>query len=73
MSNITLDIANGIARLRLNRPEKLNALDAEMVDLLGAHCRDIENSDAQIVILSGAGKAFCAGGDIEAWSGAQCP
>lgn len=59
----------GIARLVLDRPDKLNALDAEMVDALEARCREIEHSDAHVVILSGTGKAFCAGGDIEAWSG----
>ncbi len=66
---ILLEIDGGVARLRLNRPEKLNALDAEMVDELGAKCRVIERSEARVVILSGEGKAFCAGGDIEAWSG----
>ena len=58
----------GIARLRLNRPDKLNALDSAMVDELAQRCREIERSGAQVVILSGAGKAFCAGGDIGAWS-----
>lgn len=66
-----IDLRNdgGIARLRLNRPDKLNALDSAMVDELAQRCREIERSGAQVVILSGAGKAFCAGGDIEAWSG----
>lgn len=66
---ITLGIDGGIARLILNRPDKLNALDAAMVDDLARLCRKIEHSDARVVILSGEGKAFCAGGDIEAWSG----
>jgi enoyl-CoA hydratase/carnithine racemase len=66
---ILLDIEpGGIARLTLNRPEKLNALDGDMVDHLAHLCREIERSAARIVILSGAGKAFCAGGDIAAWS-----
>ena len=65
---IILDVQDGVARLVLNRPDKLNALDAEMVDLLAQRCREIERSDARVVILSGAGKAFCAGGDIEAWA-----
>lgn len=69
MSRITLDLdPSGIAHLRLNRPDKLNALDAEMVEELAVRCREIERSTAQVVILSGAGKAFCAGGDIAAWS-----
>ena len=66
---ILLEVAEGIARLRLNRPEKLNALDAAMVEELRVRCREIEGSAARVVILSGEGKAFCAGGDIEAWSG----
>ena len=65
---IDLTVAGGIARLRLNRPEKLNALDAEMVDELTRRCREIERSTARVAILSGEGKAFCAGGDIAAWS-----
>ncbi len=70
---IDLDISGGIARLVLNRPDKLNALTLEMCDALLMRCREIERSSARVVILSGAGKAFCAGGDIEAWSaiGAQ--
>ncbi|PSL17215.1 enoyl-CoA hydratase/isomerase family protein [Shimia abyssi] len=67
-SRIDLEIADGIARLVLNRPEKLNAMDAEMVDELMLCCRRIERSEARVVLLSGAGKAFCAGGDIAAWS-----
>lgn len=66
---ILVDVAGRIARLTLNRPDKLNALDADMISELAARCREIERSDARVVILSGRGKAFCAGGDIEAWSG----
>lgn len=65
---VSLDIHAGIARLRLNRPEKLNALNVEMVRELARRCSEIEHSDASVVILSGEGKAFCAGGDIDAWS-----
>ena len=69
MSRISLRIDGAVGHLRLNRPEKLNAMDAEMVDELAARCREIEHHpDIRVVILSGEGKAFCAGGDIEAWS-----
>lgn len=67
MLDLTLDA--GIARLQIRRPEKLNALTAKMVDAFSARCREIERSDARVVILSGEGRAFCAGGDIAAWSG----
>ncbi len=66
---IDLTFSDDVARLVLNRPEKLNALTAQMCDDLAACCREIERSTARVVVLSGAGKAFCAGGDIEAWSG----
>ena len=71
MSDPRLDLAidGGIARLTIRRPEKLNALDAEMIDALIPLCRQIERSSAQIVILCGEGRAFSAGGDIAAWSG----
>jgi len=66
---VLLDASGGIARLVLNRPEKRNALDAAMIDALAARCREIERSGARVVVVSGAGTAFCAGGDIAAWSG----
>ena len=71
MSDPRLDlvIEGGIARLTIRRPDKLNALDAEMVDVLIALCRQIERSTAQVVIITGEGRAFSAGGDIAAWSG----
>lgn len=69
MTLLRLDIAGGVAQLTLNRPERLNALTSEMLDDLMAICRRIErDKDAHVVILSGAGRAFCAGGDIDAWS-----
>ena len=69
MSRIDLKVEGAICHLRLNRPDKLNALDAEMVDELASKCREIEaHSNVRVVILSGEGKAFCAGGDIEAWA-----
>jgi enoyl-CoA hydratase/carnithine racemase len=68
LSRIRLSVEGGIARLRLDRPEKLNALDPAMVEELARRCREIEHGPARVVILSGEGKAFCAGGDIAAWS-----
>ena len=66
---LDLAIADGVARLTIRRADKLNALDAEMVDALIPLCRRIERSDAFVVILTGeGGKSFSAGGDIAAWS-----
>ncbi len=67
---LDLQLEGGLAVLTIRRPEKLNALDAEMVDALIPLCRRIERSDAAVVILTGEGeRSFCAGGDIAAWSG----
>lgn len=65
---LDLTIEGKVARLVIRRAEKLNALDAAMVDALLPLCRQIERSDARVVILTGEGKSFCAGGDIAAWS-----
>jgi enoyl-CoA hydratase/carnithine racemase len=59
-----------IARLTLKRGEKLNALDMEMINALAEAALKIDaNPQARVAILSGKGKAFCAGGDIAAWGG----
>ena len=59
-----------LARLTMKRAEKLNALDRPMVDALAEAARAIEASaETRVAILSGEGKAFCAGGDIAAWGG----
>jgi len=66
---IELVVHDRVARLTLRRLEKLNAIDADMVEALMQACRTIERSDARVAILSGEGeRSFCAGGDIDAWS-----
>jgi enoyl-CoA hydratase/carnithine racemase len=58
------------AKITLRRPDKLNALDRPMIDALLQSVQRIEDSaEARVAILSGEGKAFCAGGDIAAWGG----
>jgi enoyl-CoA hydratase/carnithine racemase len=58
-------VADGIATLTLNRPDKLNAFTQAMLDrwvwALGEAQRDPE---VRVVVLTGAGRAFCAGGDV---------
>ena len=67
---VRLDITEGLAVITLARPEKLNALDGEMVALLGQYADAIDaDRSVRAVILTGEGKAFCAGGDIVAWGG----
>lgn len=67
---LQLVLQDGVARLTIARADKLNALDAEMVDALVPLCRQVERAGAFALILTGEGeKSFCAGGDIAAWSG----
>jgi len=68
-SRVQLSIEGATAIIRLARPEKLNALDYDMVLALERACQEIEiNDNIHVAILTGEGeKAFCAGGDIEAW------
>jgi methylglutaconyl-CoA hydratase len=56
---------NRLAVVTLNRPEKRNAVSFELVDELMAALDEIERTAAQVVIVTGAGKAFCAGMDLE--------
>ena len=63
----TLELAHdsGIATITLNRPAKRNALSFQLVDEMLAALDEIEKADAAVVILTGAGKAFCAGLDLD--------
>ena len=63
--NIIFKIQDNIALLTLNRPEKLNALNYELIDQLLEYLDKIENNKKiRGLILTGAGRAFSAGGDI---------
>ena len=56
-----------VAIITLNRPEKLNAIDDQMrIDLMGAVDWASQEDDIRAIVLTGTGKAFCAGGDIAA-------
>jgi enoyl-CoA hydratase len=69
-TRVIVSIDGHMATLTLNRPEKLNALDFDMVLALerAAHLLDLHKS-VRAVVMTGTGeKSFCAGGDITAWS-----
>lgn len=58
-------IENGIATVMLNRPDKLNALNNELATALSNSITRLSEDDSiRVVVLTGAGRAFCAGGDL---------
>jgi enoyl-CoA hydratase len=69
MSDILLvdDVEPGIRVLTMNRPERLNALNGDLVVELLAALDDCERAgnDVRVVVLKGAGRAFCAGADLK--------
>lgn len=62
---LQLDFDSGTATLTLNRPEKRNAISYELISDLIRALEEVRNSSAGILILTGAGKAFCSGLDLE--------
>jgi len=66
-ANLGFDIRDGVARIILNRPEAGNAFDPTMAAaLLQAVLRCDSSPDVRAVVITGAGKAFCVGGDLKA-------
>src|SRR5690349_21820050 len=67
MSYKTLQLTTDgeVATITLNRPDKRNAISFQLVEELMAALSEIESSSALVAILTGAGKAFCAGMDLE--------
>ncbi|AWB89470.1 enoyl-CoA hydratase/isomerase family protein [Salinibacterium hongtaonis] len=67
---IVLSVTDGIARVTLNRPSRLNAIDQESAERWRDAAHEIARRDDVVaVIFDAAGSAFCAGGDIHAMSG----
>src|SRR5438067_1150143 len=64
-STLILDIAGQIAAITLNRPDKRNAISTQMMAELQSAMDEIEKTRTRVVIVTGAGKAFCAGMDLE--------
>src|ERR1700689_2533178 len=67
---ITCEAADGILTITLDRPERLNAFTPRMAgELLDAFDRADADDDVRVVIMTGRGRAFCAGADLS--SGAE--
>ena len=65
---VTISIADGVADVRLNRPDKLNALDPAMFAAIAAAGAEVASNPAvRAVVLSGEGRAFCAGLDFSSF------
>jgi methylglutaconyl-CoA hydratase len=62
---IQLEYEGRVATITLNRPDKRNAISFELIDDLLAALGEVAKSDAVVLILTGAGKAFCSGMDLE--------
>ena len=63
---LQLDISNQVATITLNRPDKRNAISTQMIEELLATLQEIESGAARVAIVTGSGKAFCAGMDLDA-------
>lgn len=62
---LDVTLADGVLRLTLDRPETLNALTAEMADAFAATLERAQGrDDVRVVLLTGAGEAFCSGADL---------
>ena len=63
--HVLMTVTDGVAVLTLNRPDKLNAFTGRMGDELGAAYRSCDEDDAvRAVVVTGAGRGFCAGADL---------
>src|SRR6267142_1362222 len=64
-STLILGFSGEIAHITLNRPDKRNAINTQMIAELQTALDTIEKSHSRVVIMTGAGKAFCAGMDLD--------
>src|SRR5260370_8695426 len=61
---ILFSVDGGIARLTLNRPDKLNSFNTQMHGEVGDARESLAGSGARVLVLTGAGRGFCAGQDL---------
>ncbi|PRB77458.1 enoyl-CoA hydratase/isomerase family protein [Pseudomonas sp. MYb185] len=71
---IELTIEHGVARLEFNRPAALNAINVALASRLLEVCQQLQvRADVRVIVLTGAGRAFMAGGDLAAFRDAPEP
>jgi 2-(1,2-epoxy-1,2-dihydrophenyl)acetyl-CoA isomerase len=64
--HVLLDRADGVGTLTLNRPEKLNAFGGSMRQEIGEALDELEaDASVRVIVVTGAGRGFCAGGDVD--------
>jgi len=69
--NVTREQRDGVAILTLNRPSAANSIDLPLArELMLAAIACDDDPEVRAVVLTGAGKMFCAGGDLRSFSGA---
>jgi enoyl-CoA hydratase/carnithine racemase len=65
MEHVLLSVDGRLARMRLRRPERRNALTSEMLRAIGTACEEIERVGSDVVVLSGEGPSFSVGFDLD--------
>ena len=72
LTTARFEAADGIGRLTLDRPDRLNAMTNRMVvEVYDALCAIAERTDVQVLILTGAGRGFCPGADLKHFAGGE--
>lgn len=70
----TTEVDGAVATVTFRRPERLNAFDTAVAESLAEQLRAAAADDAvRVVVLTGAGRGFCAGGDLHELAGAEVP
>lgn len=70
---VHLDVTDGVATVELNRPEAANALDLPLAERLGTVVDHLAADEVRAVLVTGAGKRFCAGGDVRSFLASDDP
>ena len=73
MSLIDVDITDRVATITLNNPERRNSLTLEMADEMSETVERLESMDVGAMVVTGAGRAFCAGADLDVLEAADGP